>query len=98
MRLFTVFALVEATPAEARAIGRLGLKPARIVRPSEELLKVFPPADSNYHDYAEMVAELQQAASDHPAIFSLFSLGLSHEGRTVWAAPRSSRRTSRSSW
>ena len=32
-----------------------------------------------------MVAELQQAASDHPAIFSLFSVGLAYEGRTVWA-------------
>jgi carboxypeptidase T len=46
---------------------------------------VFPAADSAYHDYGEMVAELQQAAFDHPTTFSLFSLGLSYQGRTVWA-------------
>jgi len=78
------YVLVEATVREARALKRLGLKLVRF-RTQEEFLKVFPPADSAYHDYAEMVAELQQAAFDHPAIFSLSSIGLSHEGRTVWA-------------
>jgi len=78
------YVLVEATGREARALKRLGLELVRF-RTREEFLKVFPLADSAYHDYAEMVAELQQAASDHPAIFSLFSLGLSHEGRTIWA-------------
>ncbi len=78
------YVLVEGTTTEARAIGRLGLKPVRFERPDEALLKVFPAADSNYHDYAEMVAELEQAAFDHPAILSLFSLGLTYEGRTMW--------------
>src|SRR5688572_30560572 len=78
------YVLVEATGSEARALKRLGLKLVRF-RTQEEFLKVFPSADSAYHDYAEMLAELQQAAFDHPAIFSLFSLGLSYEGRTVWA-------------
>jgi len=78
------YVLVEATGQEARALKRLGLSLTEF-RTQEEFLKAFPPADSAYHDYAEMVAELQQAAFDHPAIFSLFSLGLSHEGRTVWA-------------
>lgn len=50
-----------------------------------QFIQAFPPADSNYHDYAEMVAELQQAALDHPSIFSLFSLGVSYQGRTIWA-------------
>src|SRR6185369_4491482 len=78
------YVLVEATPAEARALQRLGLKLERF-RTHQEFLKAFPPADSAYHDYGEMVAELQQAAFDHPATFSLFSLGLSYEGRTIWA-------------
>jgi carboxypeptidase T len=78
------YVLVEATAREARALERLGLALVRF-RTQEEFLKAFPPADSAYHDYAEMVAELNQAAFDHPAIFSLFSLGLSYEGRTVWA-------------
>jgi hypothetical protein len=78
------YVLVEATGREARALKRLGLKLVRF-RTQEEFLKVFPAADSAYHDYAEMVAELQQAAADHPAIFSLFSMGLPYEGRTIWA-------------
>ena len=78
------YVLVEATGREARALKRLGLKLVRF-RTQEEFLKVFPAADSGYHDYAEMVAELNQAASDHPGIFSLFSMGLSYQGRTVWA-------------
>ena len=78
------YVLVEAAPQERKAIGRLGLS---IAEPTAEeaVILAFPPTDSNYHDYAEMVAEIQQAASDHPAIFSLFSLGTSYEGRTIWA-------------
>lgn len=45
----------------------------------------FPQDDSAYHDYDEMVAELEQAKMDHPDIFSLFSIGTSYEGRTIWA-------------
>ncbi len=78
------YVLIEATGREARALKRLGLQLVRF-RTQDDFLKAFPAADSAYHDYAEMVAELQQAAFDHPAIFSLFSMGLSHEGRTVWA-------------
>jgi len=74
------YILVEATSEEARALGRLGLT----LEP-QAFIQAFPPVDSAYHDYAEMVAELQQAAFDHPAIFSLFSMGLSYQGRTVWA-------------
>src|SRR5947199_302735 len=70
-------------PAPA-PIQRLGLKPQRFQPPALSL-RTFPAADSNYHDYAEMVAELQQAAFDHPAIVSLSSAGLSYEGRTLWA-------------
>jgi carboxypeptidase T len=77
------YVLVEATGREARALKRQGLKLVRF-RTQDEFNKAFPTADSAYHDYAEMVAELEQAAFDHPAIFSLSSLGLSHEGRTVW--------------
>ncbi|MES1244764.1 MAG: M14 family zinc carboxypeptidase [Acidobacteriota bacterium] len=73
------YVLVEAIPEEARALGRLGFKLEPVVLP-----QAFPAADSNYHDYAEMVAELQQAAFDHPAILTLSSLGLAYEGRTLW--------------
>jgi hypothetical protein len=78
------YLLVEATAEEARAIRRLGLG-LEVFETQEEFIEAFPAADSAYHDYAEMVAELDQAAFDHPEIFSLFSIGLSREGRTVWA-------------
>lgn len=78
--------LVEATAEEVKAIGEIGLRGLSLERvTSEYWSRAFPPADSAYHDYAEMVTELNQAAADHPAIFSLFSLGTSHEGRTIWA-------------
>jgi carboxypeptidase T len=78
------YILVEATPQEAKAIGRFGLAIAAPTDAQASLL-AFPPADSAYHDYNEMVAVLNQAAADHPAIFQLFSLGSSYEGRQIWA-------------
>src|SRR5688572_28925615 len=79
------YVLVEATPSEKKVIEKtLGIK---IAEPTEQeaVILAFPPADSAYHDYAEMVAEIQQAAADHPEIFYLFSMGTSYEGRTIWA-------------
>ncbi len=46
----------------------------------------FPAKDSRYHTYAEMVAELNKAVADHPAIVKKFSIGKSHQGREIWAA------------
>lgn len=78
------YILIEATPEEAKALRKYNLIAAPPTDAQAAIL-AFPSADSAYHDYNEMVAELNQAAIDHPAIFSLFSLGLSYEGRTVWA-------------
>ncbi len=46
----------------------------------------FPESMSGYHNYPEMVAEIQQAAIDHPDIVSVFSIGNSYQGRDIWAA------------
>lgn len=46
----------------------------------------FPASMSGYHNYPEMVAEIRQAAVDHPEIVSVFSLGRSYQGRDLWAA------------
>jgi hypothetical protein len=46
----------------------------------------FPPADSGYHNYAEMVASLDKAVADYPAIVQKFSIGKSYQGREIWAA------------
>ncbi|HEY0603806.1 MAG TPA: M14 family metallopeptidase [Herpetosiphonaceae bacterium] len=78
------YILVEASPQELREIRRLNLN-IGTPTPQEAAILAFPPADSNYHDYAEMVAEIQQAEVDHGAIFDLFSMGTSYEGRTIWA-------------
>ncbi|HEX6096595.1 MAG TPA: M14 family zinc carboxypeptidase [Thermoanaerobaculia bacterium] len=87
------YVLIEATPEEAAALAKLGFTLVKF-QTQDAFEEAFPPADSNYHDYAEMVAELQQAALDHPAIFSLFSLGVSYQGRTIWAGKISDNVTS----
>ena len=56
-----------------RAIQRLGFKAGADAPPPAPadgvgMPMAFPPADSNYHDYAEMIAELNQVVADHPAI------------------------------
>jgi carboxypeptidase T len=45
----------------------------------------FPSADSTYHNYAEMSAEILSTANANPTIVQRFSIGTSHEGRTLWA-------------
>jgi len=79
------YVLIEATPSEKKAIERsLGTAIAEpTIQQAPQL--AFPSADSAYHDYAEMLAEIQQAEADHGAIFDLFNMGTSHEGRTIWA-------------
>ncbi len=43
----------------------------------------FPPYDSNYHNYAEMVTDVQNFAAAHPNLVHTFSLGTSYEGRNL---------------
>jgi hypothetical protein len=79
------YVLVEATSDEKVKIEKKLNKKIAEPTPDQAVILAFPPADSNYHDYAEMVAELQQAEADHGAIFELFSIGTSYQGRTIWA-------------
>ncbi len=46
----------------------------------------FPPKDARYHNYAEMVAELDKAVADHGSIVRKFSIGKSYQNRNIWAA------------
>jgi hypothetical protein len=39
-----------------------------------------------YHSWPEIVGEIRQAALDHPAIVSVFSIGKSYQGRDIWVA------------
>jgi carboxypeptidase T len=62
----------------------LALRGFRVV-PSEQP-DDFPPEDENYHNYAEMVADMQAVAAAHPATVHLFTLGDSYEGRNLIGA------------
>jgi hypothetical protein len=46
----------------------------------------FPDADSRYHNYPEMVADIHAVESAHPDIVDVFSIGESVHGREIWAA------------
>jgi carboxypeptidase T len=50
----------------------------------------FPASMSGYHNFVEMVAEIQQAAADYPSIVQLSSIGKSYQGRDIWIAKVSS--------
>jgi len=78
------YVLVEATRQEKRAIEALGLSVSDLPE-TNAMIMAFPAADSGYHDYAEMVADIQLVAANHPDIFSIFSIGTSYEGRELWA-------------
>lgn len=43
----------------------------------------FPAGDEGYHTYAETTAELRRAATDHPDLAKLSSVGRSFEGREL---------------
>ncbi|MEV0961859.1 M14 family metallopeptidase [Streptomyces sp. NPDC049910] len=45
----------------------------------------FPPADSRYHNYAEMSAEIDQRVAAHPDIMSKRVIGTSYQGRDIVA-------------
>ncbi|MFG2149333.1 M14 family metallopeptidase [Streptomyces sp. NPDC048696] len=45
----------------------------------------FPPADSGYHNYAEMTAEIDQRLAQYPSIMSKRVIGKSYQGRDIVA-------------
>jgi carboxypeptidase T len=81
--------VVTATPREVRSLRRLGYRVTRPRMAAQRRARArasdFPPADSGYHDYAEMTAQIAAAAAAHPSIVSRLSLGRSYEGREIWA-------------
>ncbi|MBM0225626.1 M14 family zinc carboxypeptidase [Micromonospora sp. ATA51] len=79
---------VTATGTEAAAITRLGFRLEKDAPPAPTGgagTLAFPPADSNYHDYAELTAVVNQVVADHPAIARKSSIGTSYEGRDLMA-------------
>jgi murein tripeptide amidase MpaA len=81
--------VVTATPAEVERIRRLGhrvtlLGPPRA--PAAVAPKAFPPADSGYHDYAEINAEVSAVANAYPSLVRRLNVGTSYQGRQLYAA------------
>jgi carboxypeptidase T len=68
-----------ATPRQAQALRAAGYKLEQHVQ-----LMDFPPADSQYHNFAEQTAELQKIVADHPSIATLSSIGKSYQNRDLW--------------
>ncbi|SCE82674.1 M14 family zinc carboxypeptidase [Micromonospora mirobrigensis] len=79
---------VSATRREVAAIQRLGftLELQTTPAPAGNVgNQAFPSADSNYHDYAELNALVNQVVADHPTIARRTSIGTSYEGRDLMA-------------
>ena len=74
------YVIVQATPAERRAIQDLGYPVEPFVQAED-----FPPEHSDYHDFAEMRADLTALATAHPTTVHRFTIGSSFEGKPLEA-------------
>jgi carboxypeptidase T len=79
---------ITATAEEIERIQALGYQVQRQELPAPPggaMPLDFPAADSRYHNYAEMTAEINQALADHPTLISKRVIGQSYQGREIWA-------------
>lgn len=82
--------LVTATEDEVDQLRELGfevrLEASQQESPQDDPgISDFPPADSDYHNYPEMVAEINQIVSAYPQIASSQVIGHTYEGRNIYA-------------
>ncbi|MEV6984822.1 M14 family metallopeptidase [Sphaerisporangium sp. NPDC051017] len=80
--------VVTATAAEIGAVESLGFTVRRLPRPLSPVLprpQDFPPADSGYHNYAELTALVNQVVASYPSIARKISIGTSYGGRDLMA-------------
>lgn len=83
--------VVTADAAQAKKLRALGYKlkvlPAPPARTDGKRVEVrdFPPADSRYHNYAEMNAEIDQRLQQYPNLMSKRVIGKTHQGRDIVA-------------
>lgn len=79
---------ITATPSEVRELLELGYRVERQElrqRSSGPSAMDFPPEDADYHNYDEMMAEIDQAVADHPNLISRQVIGQSYQGRDILA-------------
>lgn len=83
--------VVSATDSQAKRLRELGhrltMLPAPPARTNGQAAEPFdfPSADSRYHNYAEMNAEINQRIAAHPNLISKRVIGKSYEGRDIIA-------------
>ncbi|MEU5158405.1 M14 family metallopeptidase [Streptomyces sp. NPDC020875] len=84
--------VVSADPAQAKKLRALGYRltalpgpPARTAAGTDVRPLDFPPADSRYHNYAEMNAAIDQRIAAHPNIMNKRVIGRTHQGRDIIA-------------
>ncbi|MFF8193853.1 M14 family metallopeptidase [Streptomyces bobili] len=70
--------------AQGYEVAPLGAAPDRVAE-GETRLYDFPSADSRYHNYAEMNAEIDQRIAAYPSIMSKRVIGTSYQGRNIVA-------------
>src|SRR5690349_10236368 len=71
---------VTATPAEVRALQRQGFTVQPVLRTLD-----FPPSDAPYHNYSELITEVNQVVAANPAIAAKRTIGRTYEGRDIVA-------------
>ncbi|MEV6815390.1 M14 family zinc carboxypeptidase [Micromonospora sp. NPDC051296] len=84
---------VSATRAEAAAITKLGFRLEEVAplptdrgHAHDDIgALAFPPADADYHDYAELTTVVNQLVASYPSIARKISIGTSYEGRDLMA-------------
>jgi len=80
---------ITATATEVKMIRALGFRVELVSSPQAAPIEggpaqlAFPPADAGYHDYGEMVAEINSLVASKPAIAQKLSIGTSYEGRDM---------------
>ncbi|MEO3976037.1 M14 family metallopeptidase [Streptomyces sp. CAU 1734] len=83
--------VVSADRMQAKRLRALGYELAALPAPPDrsggKAVKPldFPPADSRYHNYAEMTAAINQRVAANPSIMSRQVIGRSHQGREIVA-------------
>ncbi|TWP49574.1 hypothetical protein FKR81_23870 [Lentzea tibetensis] len=81
--------VVTATGAEVRKLKSQGFQVTEVPKRTVDGAAVgpfdFPPADSNYHNHAEMTAEINQAVADHPTLLTKQVIGKTYENRDIIA-------------
>ncbi|USN48349.1 MAG: zinc carboxypeptidase [Pseudobdellovibrionaceae bacterium] len=71
-----------AIESEVEQIRKQGLLIS--VQPMDESFLDFPSDDEEFHNYSELVSEIKTLSDQNPSIFSMQSIGKSHEGRDIW--------------